>query len=75
MSSIRTEVGLHPLDIGGDRRVRQKMDAMSVKAICHPSLAAVRGWPDDASLRVFPKNREESVAQRPAGHRQLPDDR
>jgi len=61
--------------VGGDRRVRQEIDALSVQAVRLPRLAIIGGGLNNATLCIPPKNREESVAQRPAGHRQLPDDR
>ena len=75
MSSVRTEVGLHLLDMGGDRRVGQEMDTLSVQTVCLPRLIIIEGGPDNASLCISPQSGEEGVAQRPASHCQLSDDR
>lgn len=70
------EVRLNPLDMGGNRRVRQKVNTLSVQAVRLSSRSpSPNSRVDEASLCVFPKNREEDVAQRPAGHCQPPDDR
>jgi len=57
----------------GDRGVRQEIDALSVQAVRLPKPTIIGGGHDNTPFCVFPKNREESVAQRPAGHRQLSD--
>jgi len=75
MSSIGTEVGSHLPDMGGYRRVRQEIGALSVQTVRPLRLTIiVGGGLDNTSLCISPKNGEECVVQRPAGHRQLPDD-
>jgi len=73
MGSIRRKIGLHLPDMGGDGRVRQEVDALSVQTVHLSRLTIIR--PNNASLCISPKNREKHTVQRPAGHRQLPDDR
>ena len=62
------EIWPNILDVGGDGRVGQQIDALRVQAICNPDLVHGKGWvdvgglPDNAPLSIFPKNREEGVA-------------
>jgi len=73
MSSARREIELRLPDMGGDRRVRQEVDALNVQTVRLSRLTII--GLNNASLCIPPKNREEHAAQRPAGHRQLSDDR
>jgi len=69
MSSIRTEVGLDLPDMGGDRRVRQEIDALSVQTVRLPRHATIIRAVRDTPFYISPKNGEEGITQRPAGHR------
>jgi len=71
VSGIRIEVRSHALDVGGDGRVRQKVHALIIQAVC---IAVARvGY--DTSLHILPKDRKKGVPHCPTCRCQLPDDR
>jgi hypothetical protein len=62
----------YALDVGSDNRVREQILALGEQAV---PVIIVRVSGHHASLRIFPKKRKEIVAQWPACHCQIPDDR
>lgn len=76
MGFIRADVGVvHVLDVGTDGRVVYQIRTLVIQTIfqrnhlIQPGVVTDSGATEQAtSLHIFPKKREEHVAQMPTGH-------